>query len=465
MGSSAFVDPSLSDYAGRRATVSALGDVIVGSRRSVISTRFNFDLEATDAIKETLYDLTNIVGTFTAGELVRGQTSGATGYIITTATPALIGEDSPDPFLAGETITGVVSGATATINPTVGSGTAQVTNNVLNIITGTNATDEVNVRSRLPIRALVGHDLYGAFTLRWTAVPPAGTNIRAGLLSRDDGFWLGYTGSTFQVGRRRGGTDVDVVNQANWNLDPLDGTGPSGFTLDTTKFNVYMIQMGSTGASPALFLVQSPDGKWIPFHRFRIPGTLTTPSLVNTHLRPSLISTKTAGATSSTLECISWAAGSLELSADPYAVDVSSRIHSHYYLYQTPSAVNNVPMISYRVSHLYDGVLNEIPLDFQKFLISPDQRNAVIRAYLDADLTGAAFTPYNGESVMEVDTSATAFTGGRLLMARSVKRDQTEPFDIRPIELYLLRGHTLTLTAKTGGLDDIHITSIWRELF
>lgn len=36
----------------------------------------------------------------------------------------------------------------------------------------------------------------------------------------------------------------NVINQSNWNLDKLDGTGRSGTTLDATKLNIFWIEFG-----------------------------------------------------------------------------------------------------------------------------------------------------------------------------------------------------------------------------
>jgi len=40
-------------------------------------------------------------------------------------------------------------------------------------------------------------------------------------------------------------TDV-LVSQANWNIDPLNGTGPSNFTIDPLGFNTFVIEFTST---------------------------------------------------------------------------------------------------------------------------------------------------------------------------------------------------------------------------
>lgn len=60
----------------------------------------------------------------------------------------------------------------------------------------------------------------------------------------------------------------DWTTQANWNIDPMDGTGPSGLTLDTSNMNIYEIQLGWLGVAPITFFVGHPsEPRMVPVHR------------------------------------------------------------------------------------------------------------------------------------------------------------------------------------------------------
>jgi hypothetical protein len=56
--------------------------------------------------------------------------------------------------------------------------------------------------------------------------------------------------------------------QNQWNIDPLDGTGPSGYLLDATKMQMLMIQYTWYGAGFVDFGVRGPLGNYIFCHRF-----------------------------------------------------------------------------------------------------------------------------------------------------------------------------------------------------
>jgi hypothetical protein len=65
-----------------------------------------------------------------------------------------------------------------------------------------------------------------------------------------NGLFFRQTGTALSVVRRTStsGSVVDnVVEQANWNLDKLDGTGASGFTLDDTKAQILFIDFQYLG--------------------------------------------------------------------------------------------------------------------------------------------------------------------------------------------------------------------------
>jgi hypothetical protein len=60
-----------------------------------------------------------------------------------------------------------------------------------------------------------------------------------------------------------------VVPQESWNLDPLNGSGPSGYTLDVTKMQMIGMQWTWYGAGFIDFMLRGPDGNYTFCHRFR----------------------------------------------------------------------------------------------------------------------------------------------------------------------------------------------------
>ena len=60
-----------------------------------------------------------------------------------------------------------------------------------------------------------------------------------------------------------------VVPQENWNLDPLNGSGPSGYRIDVTKMQMIGIQHTWYGAGFIDFMLRGSDGNYVFAHRFR----------------------------------------------------------------------------------------------------------------------------------------------------------------------------------------------------
>ena len=72
--------------------------------------------------------------------------------------------------------------------------------------------------------------------------PKAGLRQRVGYFNTGNGAFLQRDGTTVSFVLRSSSiptpgtpSDINTVNQADWNVDPMDGTGPSGRVLDLTK--------------------------------------------------------------------------------------------------------------------------------------------------------------------------------------------------------------------------------------
>jgi len=74
--------------------------------------------------------------------------------------------------------------------------------------------------------------------------------------------------------------------QSNFNLDKLDGTGPSGVTIDFTFLNVFQIDFRWLGAGRIRYSIEDPTtGNMIPFHIEHYSNQNTQPSIANPSMR------------------------------------------------------------------------------------------------------------------------------------------------------------------------------------
>lgn len=117
--------------------------------------------------------------------------------------------------------------------------------------------------------------------------PKANLRQRVGYYGASNGLYLELNGTSAPAFVERslvsGSVANTVVSQANWNIDTLNGTGPSGITLDLTKAQIlwFDIEWLGLGTVRAGFII---DGRFIHCHSFhhanRIASTyITTASL------------------------------------------------------------------------------------------------------------------------------------------------------------------------------------------
>ena len=114
----------------------------------------------------------------------------------------------------------------------------------------------------------------------------AGITRRVGLFDENDGLFFSQAGSAVGVTVRSStsGSPVDnFVAQASWNIDAMDGTGPSGHTLDLAKSQVLVIDYQWLGNGRVRFGFDI-DGHAIYVHEFLHANLVITPYMSTPNL-------------------------------------------------------------------------------------------------------------------------------------------------------------------------------------
>lgn len=106
-------------------------------------------------------------------------------------------------------------------------------------------------------------------------------NIRRwGAFDDNDGFFFSLESTTLNVVLRSStsGTVVETkIESANWNLDKLDGNGPSGYAINLSNINIYWVDYQWLGAGRVRFGVFAPDGSRIVCHVIENAGQNVLP--------------------------------------------------------------------------------------------------------------------------------------------------------------------------------------------
>ena len=131
------------------------------------------------------------------------------------------------------------------------SGTAAITPDT-NTVTGTNTRfrDQLKAGDRIVIRGMT-HVISGISTQTSMTVTPD------------------YRGVNAAVGTKVCLVSDKKVRQEDWNLDRLDGTGPSGYDFDPAKMQMIGIEYSWYGAGFIDFMVRGADGNFVYAHRIR----------------------------------------------------------------------------------------------------------------------------------------------------------------------------------------------------
>ena len=267
---------------------------------------FNFDYvaDATDpeyVSEEVAIKYNTGVGIgsgFTAGSIVRGDTSGAYGVVHSTDTVNSIlylrdvVNAALTPFQDSETIRNMsIDGEESAAITSVGVIQADEVTRTLQLTTGgTVAGCGSQMTSQFYVPLCRGGDTEVQFAIHQTAATP-GVTRRYGLYDDDNGFFweileANGTNTDFDSsgGENTGGETIvcvahrsnssgsvvsDFIPQSEFNVNQLDGSDNQGFTLDFTKTNVYFITIPNNGVGKARFGVYNDSGEKIIAHEFK----------------------------------------------------------------------------------------------------------------------------------------------------------------------------------------------------
>ena len=110
------------------------------------------------------------------------------------------------------------------------------------------------------------------------SAPKAGLTQRVGYYGDDNGFYLEQANSDIAFVKRSivtGSLVETPVLQADWNGDKLDGTGPSGYTLNLTKAQIYWMDLEWLGVGSVRmgFVI---NGQFIVCHTFNHANIITS---------------------------------------------------------------------------------------------------------------------------------------------------------------------------------------------
>jgi hypothetical protein len=246
----------------------------------------------------------------------------------------------------------------------------------------------------------------------------AKTNVtkRWGLYSDTNGFFIQQTGTGLSVVYRTnitGSVVNTIIDRASWNLDKLDGTGPSGFNLDVTKGAVFLLEYTWHGAGRVRFGVKAAKAN-IYFHEFDFDNSQTYTYSRNPYqpIKAEIINTaSTASATELHVHTISAYVHNHKQEAANIIFSASRGV-----TYKTMAGGVYRPLLSIRPALLFNSRINRVtvePLSCQVFTTNNPLNVQLILN--PTTITGASWVLVNSASAVKFDIAATAYTGGTIV--------------------------------------------------
>lgn len=181
-----------------------------------------------------------------------------------------------------------------------GSSTGYLSNeSTVTLNVGTASGNKVTLESKRVFPYQPGKSLQVMQTFAM-APPKANLRQRVGYFSRQNGIFLEQTGTEVYLVKRTyvSGQVVETrVAQADWNMDPLDGTGASDLILDLTKTQIFWSEYEwlGVGTVRAGFAI---DGVFITVHHFNHANHIDTVYMTTASL-PVRYEIENIGATAS----------------------------------------------------------------------------------------------------------------------------------------------------------------------
>jgi len=246
---------------------------------------------------------------------------------------------------------------------------------------------------------------------------PAKTNLRqrVGYYGANNGYYLELNNTTVSFVERSfvTGAIVDTpVTQASWNVDPMNGSGPSGITLDLTKAQILFMDLEWLGVGTVRmgFVI---DGNFYVCHRFNhanlIASTyITTASLP---LRYEIINTGTTSGASTLKQICSTvlSEGGYQLNGLQQAVGIPVTTPKNLAV-----AGTFYPAVSIRLKTSPDR-LDAIIICTAISVIPTSTGHYNWQVVASGTTSGGSWVDAPGDSSVQYNITGTSFTGGRIL--------------------------------------------------
>lgn len=339
----------------------------------------------------------------------------------------------------------------------------------LRVQSGTGAAGSGLFESKRSARYRPGQGMTARFTAAF-ATSAANSSQTIGVGTAANGYFVGYNGVDFGILHRNNSTDTWVAQTA-WNGDKCNGTGTSGFTINTAFGNVFQIRYPYLGYGAITFWILNSTGRWILCHTIQYPNTTATTQLSNPSLRFRAQAINTGSTTNLTIYC-----GSVGVSLSGIRSFTSYPKWAYDNNKATITAETNI--FSLKNCTTYNGSTNEGQLRLNSISVGTAGSNGVVvlRLRVGATLGGTAtyaaisgttadngVTITSGSSIASANTVHTTATGGTYIYNLALSGAGAQVIDLTALDIFIAPTEILTLSGFATNAATIAASLNWAE--
>lgn len=301
----------------------------------------------------------------------------------------------------------------------------------------------------------------------------ANLRIRQGYFDSNNGFYIQRDGTQVSLVKRSsssGSLVNTIVNQQDWNVDPMNGTGPSGLTLDFIKAQIlwHDIEWLGVGTARAGFVV---NGQFYPVHYWNHANIVTTSYMTTACLpvRAEITATGTLTAPATyTIICTSiMSEGGYQSTGRTL-----SAAHTLDNPVTLPGTGEMVPVMSIRLKTTRQGAI-VLP---KNFTFSPKSQSIFrYQLYTGAVTTGGTWIDAGSNSSVEYNLNPTTLVSGTpsdTAFIMSSNQSSSSPSLAATPFAYQLERNTFTNTcyefvimaSTSGNNQDVYASIGWEEV-
>jgi hypothetical protein len=356
-------------------------------------------------------------------------------------------------------------------NTVTNSGTITQATAMAVIGTGTTTDSKAYFQTKRHAKYKTGFGGKAKFTALFTS-PVAGTSQLIGLADElgstsdfKNGFMIGYIGTVFGYHRFQNDA-VTTTALADWD-DPLDGTGPSGVTIDKTKLNVFYIQFKYLGAGAQYVYMEVGNGEIAKVATIPYSNSNITPSIYMPNLKLFMYTNNKATTSNIILKSASYG----------YFVEGKTEfgeIHQPQFSKSVTKTgvTTQTNLITFKNKSTYNSITNYIDCFLERVMCSIEASSpnnlALLRVIRNTTLGGVpSYTDISAtDSVVSYDTAGTTITGGDVLLTIPLagKNDKATE-NIYPFRIIMAPNDTITISGESVNSATIIAELLWKEAF